>query len=210
MEFQPVRIEQINPLVQEGQLRAKSLFNNLSRLNYSNQGTSTTQTQPQTGFGDTPYQDNFSDLGYGDNVPRSLIHTESGGNFQASNDAVGSSGRAGHFGQLQFGHDRLDDARRAGVIPLTMTADQFLNDREAQVRVGNWHFNDIDQRIASEGLDRYFGQTVGGVRMSPNAMRAMAHLGGFGGLTQFLSTGGRHNPADINNTSLQDYGRLHG
>ncbi len=165
----------------------------------------TPQTHPPT---QVPFP-RLANGDYADNVPRSLIQSESSGNWFAQNDAVGSSGRAGHYGQLQFGHDRLDDARKAGIIPQNMTADQFKANKSAQINVGNWHFADIDKRIRSNGLSNVYGQRVGGEMMTPNAMRAIAHLGGFGGLKEFVRTNGTYNPADEGGTTLASYARRH-
>lgn len=165
--------------------------------------------EPRPINADGTFSDAFAGYGFADNVPRSLISTESGGNWRASNQETGSSGREGHFGILQFGQDRLDDARRAGVIPADMTPEQFLQSEPAQIAATNWHFADIDERIRSNGLDRYVGQEVGGVPMSWNGMRAMAHLGGFNGMVRFLRSGGKYNPSDSFGTSLAMYGRRH-
>lgn len=150
----------------------------------------------------------FDEAGYASNVPRSLIQTESSGRWDAQNDVQGAGGK-GHFGALQFSHDRLADAKKAGVIPSDMTPEQFMADPQAQVRTANWHFADIDNRIYKNGLDKYLGSTVGGVPVTMDAMRSIAHLGGFGGLTNFLNTGGRYNPSDAFGTSLAAYGQRH-
>lgn len=154
-----------------------------------------------------PHQDSYAAKGFGANVPRSLIGTESGGNWQAQNDVQGSGGK-GHFGILQFGHGRLEDGFRAGAIP-RMTPEQFKNDEAAQVAMSNWHFNDIDNRIRKNGYDRFIGQDVGGAPMTWDGMRAMAHLGGFGGMSRYLRTSGSYNPADAFGTSLRDYAITH-
>jgi hypothetical protein len=146
--------------------------------------------------------------GFADNVPASLINTESGGNWGARNNEAGSGGN-GHYGILQFGNGRLADVKNAGVIPADMTPEQFMASKPAQVAAANWHFSDIDNRIKANGFDRYIGQTIGGVVVSMDGMRAMAHLGGFGGLSKFINTGGQNNPADSFGTSLAAYGRTH-
>jgi hypothetical protein len=168
--------------------------------------TSPTSYADNTGSG---ISGDLAKYGFANNVPPSLINTESGGNFGATNDVTGSGGKKGHFGILQFGQDRLLDAKRAGVIPEDMTPEQFTRSKEAQVAVSNWHFSDIDKRIQSNGYDRYLGMNVGGKPLTMNGMRAIAHLGGFGGLSQFLSSGGSYNPADAYGTSLAKYGRIH-
>lgn len=152
--------------------------------------------------------DRFAQAGFADNVPRTLIGTESGGNWMAENDEVGSGGKAGHFGILQFGHDRLEDVFRAGIIP-RMTPEQFKKNEGAQIAAANWHFADIDSRIRKAGFDSMINKTVGGAPITWNGMRAMAHLGGFGGLSKYLNSGGAHNPADAYGTSLKDYAITH-
>jgi hypothetical protein len=143
-------------------------------------------------------------------IPPGLIESESGGNWNALNDAAGAGGHVGHGGRLQFGTARLEDAARAGVIP-PMTAQQFAQQPpEVQMAVENWHFSDIDQQAERLGLTRYIGQMVGGVPITQNAIRNMAHLGGIGGAQRFLESDGRSNPADANGTSLRDYAMMGG
>ena len=156
---------------------------------------------------DQSSREDFSRIsGYGQNVPRGLVASESSGDWGARNNAKGSSGKRGHFGQLQFGHDRLLDAKRAGIIPTDTTPEQFMADPQMQIRTANWHFDDIDKRIFSNGLDSYLGKVVGGVNVTMDGMRSMAHLGGMGGLMAFLRTNGADNRND-GSTSLSDYGK---
>lgn len=142
-----------------------------------------------------------------DNVPDGLINSESGGNFRAQNNVAGSGGR-GHFGRLQFSRARLQEASRA--LGENITPERFLREPELQVRVEQWHFSDIDNFARQSGIDKQFGQTVGGVRLTPDAFRSMAHLGGKNGAKRFIETGGRHNPADANGVTLRDYGQRFG
>lgn len=133
-----------------------------------------------------------------------LVNSESGGNWQALNDE-------GYGGRLQFGDARLADAAAAGIIPAGMTgADFSMMPPEVQQAVENWHFGDIDQQAANMGLNQYFGQTVGGVPINADSVRAMAHLGGIGGVQKFIASGGQYNPADSNGTRLSDYGTRFG
>jgi hypothetical protein len=126
-----------------------------------------------------------------------LAGRESGNSYTASNNEVGSSGKRGHYGRIQFGHDRLLDAKRAGVIPMDMTPEQFMADTEAQRRAELWHIEDIDKHIQKNGyLDRGY---------SLDGLRAVAHLGGIGGLDKFVATGGAYNPSDSFGTSLSNY-----
>lgn len=117
----------------------------------------------------------------------------------------------GYGGRLQFGKDRLADAARAGIIPAGMTGAQFSQlPPEAQQAVEQWHFADIDRQAERMGLNSYIGQTVAGIPITQDGIRAMAHLGGIGGAAKFLQSGGQYNPADSNGTSLADYALRHG
>lgn len=140
-----------------------------------------------------------------------LYTSESGGDYQAKNDAVGSGGKKGHFGALQFGEDRLTDAKRAGVIPADMTPEQFRQSgAEVQDAVADWHFADIDNQAARMGLDQAYGTVIKGVVITPESVRGMAHLGGIGGVRDFIRTNGEKDPADANGTRLSTYGKRFG
>lgn len=152
-------------------------------------------------------RDNWSMQGLGDHVPRSLIDTESGGNFQATNDIEGSGGK-GHYGLVQFSQGRLQEAIDAGAID-AMSPEQFTQNNAAQVAATNWHFNDIDRYIETNGLGGYIGQTINETPLTINSLRAMAHLGGRAGMKRYLESGGQYNPADAFETSLSDYASRH-
>ena len=130
-----------------------------------------------------------------------LAASESGGDYGIVNDL-------GYTGRYQFGEARLTDFRDATGLDFTM--DQFRSNPELQERAYAWHMADIDRAITSNGLDRYVGQNVGGVPITIDGLRAMAHLGGVGGMTKFVTSGGAYNPADANGTSLADYGMKFG
>lgn len=126
-----------------------------------------------------------------------LAGRESTNNYRAQNAAVGSSGRKGHYGRIQFGHDRLDDLRNAGVIPANMTAEEFLKDDKAQAAAELWHLADIDAFIRRGGyLDKGY---------SLDGLRAVAHLGGKQGMHQYIMSGGEYNPKDEYGTRLSQY-----
>jgi hypothetical protein len=139
----------------------------------------------------------------------SLIGTESGGNFGARNNEVGSGGKRGHVGRVQFGQDRFADAVNAGVIPAGMTFDQFGSDtpegRAAQLAAEDWHFADLENKLAP-----YVGAVVNGQTLDMGALVAMGHLGGAGGAIRYVESGGQYNPADSFGTSLSDYAAKHG
>jgi hypothetical protein len=146
----------------------------------------------------------------GSALPASLNVSESGGNWQAQNDAVGSGGQRGHFGRAQFGQARLQEAAAAGAIPQGTTPEQFMRSPGLQKAAENWHFGSIDRAIQANGFDRLVGQRINGVPVTVEGLRAVAHLGGEQGMKRFVETGGAHNPSDANGTSLMDYFRQHG
>lgn len=133
-----------------------------------------------------------------------LTQSESGGNFQAQNSVEGAGG-TGHFGRGQFSRARLDDAKRAGVMPEWMTPEQFLQDEGTQVAVEKWHKGDIYGYINDTGLDRYLGSSINGTPVTEQGMLNVAHLGGKDGMRRFLESGGKYDPADANRTHLSDY-----
>lgn len=143
-------------------------------------------------------------------APPGLLHNESGGRLTAYNDEVGAGGVRGHGGRAQMGAARLQDAARAGVIPEMSPAEYAKQPEAVQSKVEAWHFNDLARQFNALGLDRYYGQDVGGVKVTPNALLSMAHLGGVGGVQKFLSSGGSYNPSDAFGTSLRDYGQRFG
>ena len=144
-------------------------------------------------------------------APASLVQNESGGSWTAQNDAVGAGGARGHFGRLQFGQARLQEAAAAGAIPPGTTPQAFMQSPELQRAAEQWHFNDIDGAIQQNGFDRLVGQAaIAGVPVTVEGLRAVAHLGGKEGMRKFVETGGRYNPRDENGTSLMDYFTRHG
>ena len=58
----------------------------------------------------------------------------------------------------------------------------------------DWHIADIDKEIKKLDTD-----------LSRDGLRAVAHLGGKGGMAKFVRSKGKHNPKDKFGTSLQDY-----
>lgn len=203
-------VPEIDPTVRALQERANSLVNAAwakDAINPYKPSPASTEAPQNTSV--DPGQITYGNDGFASNVPRSLIGTESGGNWFAQNGETGAGGAKGHYGILQFGHARLEDGKRAGVIPASMTPEQFMGSRDAQVAMANWHFSDIDKNIRSRGYDQLVGQVVGGVPLSMDGMRAMAHLGGVGGLSKFIYSGGTYNPADAYGTSLAYYGQHH-
>ena len=98
-------------------------------------------------------------------------------------------------GLYQFGDARLSDYRKA--TGAKFTVDEFKQDQALRQKVAEWHFEDIDEAIDSlgreaDGYDR-------------DGLKAIAHLGGLGGMKKYVSSKGEYNPSDALGTSLSDY-----
>ena len=98
-------------------------------------------------------------------------------------------------GSLQFGEARLSDYQKA--TGTRFTQDEFIADEALQDAVAEWHIADIDKAIdalgdAATGYDR-------------DGLRAVAHLGGVGGMKTYVRSKGKYNPADELGTSMQSY-----
>ena len=144
---------------------------------------------PSAAEGDTeartpePEQLSFLDL---------LEQSESSGRSDA--EITIADGRR-FVGSIQFGEARLSDYQKA--TGTRFTQDEFIADEALQDAVAAWHIADIDDAIdalgdAATGFDR-------------DGLRAVAHLGGVGGMKQFVRTKGEYNPADELGTSLKSY-----
>ena len=98
-------------------------------------------------------------------------------------------------GSLQFGEARLSDYQKA--TGTRFTQDEFIADKGLQDAVAEWHIADIDKAIDALG-DEATGYDRDG-------LRAVAHLGGVGGMKKYVRSKGEYNPADELGTSLQSY-----
>ena len=120
--------------------------------------------------------------------------------------------KQGYAGQFQFGSERLADlglytpAPGEGkngwkgqfhIAPYNVsTLQDFLNNPAAQHAAFVAHVADIDKAIAN---------TPGADKFDQNGLRAVAHLGGVGGMRAFIASGGNLNSQDANGTSLKNY-----
>lgn len=117
--------------------------------------------------------------------------SESGGNYGIVNSE-------GYGGKYQWGEALLQDYNNATGQNLTMT--QFLASPAIQEQAQDWSNARTDKALA-----QYVGATVNGQTLDRDSLRAMAHLGGIGGATKYVTSGGAYNPSDSNGTSLSDY-----
>ena len=121
-----------------------------------------------------------------------LTQSESSGDSTA--EITIADGRR-YVGALQFGDARLQDYQAA--TDTSFTQDEFKANSALQDKVAAWHIADIDKTIDGLGIN-----TDGYDR---DGLRAVAHLGGKGGMRRFVQTKGEYNPSDELGTSLQDY-----
>lgn len=163
------------------------------------------------------------------NLDARLTQRESGGDPTVVN-------KLGYVGTYQFGAPRLADlgvytpgagenlaawsktpagapGKWSGTFsipgfPDVKTMQDFRANPEAQKAAYSLHQQRTDQEIDKLGLGSYVGQTVGGVPITRDGIRAAIHLGGAEGTARMLKTGGAYNPADANGTTLLDYARL--
>jgi hypothetical protein len=120
--------------------------------------------------------------------------------------------KQGYAGQFQFGSERLADLGlytpapgegkngwkgKFHIAPYNVANLQdFLTNPAAQHAAFVAHVADIDKAIAA---------TPGADKFDVNGLRAVAHLGGVGGMRSFIASGGNLNSQDANGTSLKNY-----
>ena len=121
-----------------------------------------------------------------------LTHSESSGDSTA--EITIADGRR-YVGSLQFGDARLQDYKKA--TGSSFTQDESKANSTLQAKVAAWHIADIDKTIDGLGIN-----TDGYDR---DGLRAVANLGGKGGMKKFVRSNGEYNPSDELGTSLQDY-----
>jgi hypothetical protein len=144
-------------------------------------------------------------------VRSALRAGESGG----KTDAVDFNKEDGkdHVGLYQIGQGRLDDYNQANGTSYTVEQLKEMSEEE-QEKIADWHFDDIDAYIDRNNLEKYIGQTIGGVTITRSGMIAMAHLGGNGGMKRYLESNGEYNPDDsgsgVKGNSLADYAKKFG
>lgn len=130
--------------------------------------------------------------GDNDSFINRLIQSESSGDTGAS--VTVKDGRS-FVGAGQFGEDRLKDYMKANKTEFTQ--EQFRKDPGLQKEVMKWHISDIDKSIDKLG-DK-------ASKYSRDGLRAVAHLGGTGGMLKYVTSGGKYNPKDEFGTSLSKY-----
>lgn len=139
-----------------------------------------------------------------DTYLRDLAYRESGNRSWVVN-------RYGYMGLYQMGRSALIDAgymtssgQWTGKNGATSQA-AFLASPTIQTAAIN-DYNQVQWRyITRMGLDRYVGQTIGGVQITESGLLAGAHLLGAGNLATFLRSGGATVPRDGNRVPITQY-----
>lgn len=91
-------------------------------------------------------------------------------------------------------------------FPGVKTLQDFLRDPAAQEAVFDVHQKKMDQEIKDMGLEKYIGETRGGVTLTRESLYAMMHLGGAGGAADALK--GVRNREDAYGTKVLEYAKL--
>ena len=110
-----------------------------------------------------------------------------------------------HMGAYQFGKARLTDYKRAS--GKTFSKKEFLNNPKLQDEIFAWHVQDYKQRIVKDGLDKYIGTEINGTEVTMDGLVAVAHLGGYPGMINFLRMQGKGKAdrSDENGTKMSKY-----
>lgn len=83
--------------------------------------------------------------------------------------------------------------------------EQFLASPQAQENAIRSYQSRTWGYIQNLGLDRYVGQTIGGIPITCDNLLTGYHLKGGGGLQTFLNSNGANDPADANGTRISEY-----
>jgi len=90
-------------------------------------------------------------------------------------------------------------------FPEVKTLQDFLANPQAQRKAYEIHDQLMDQEIDRNGFRQYVGQTVRGIPITVEGLKAGLHLGGIGGVQKFFSG---EDSADANGTKVASYIRM--
>ena len=152
------------------------------------------------------YSDFLSALGQNESGNNYAFTSSLGylGRFQFGEEAlqtIGFYAGDGNPGAIDFSGGWTSFANSFGVYDKA----SFLATAAAQDAAGQAWFAKIYQDVQGLGLDKYIGQTVGGVAVSPSGLVAGAHLVGVWALKSYLETGGAVNTPDGYGTLVSQY-----
>lgn len=114
----------------------------------------------------------------------------------------------GYMGKYQFGKSTLRGLEKRGLLKKGSSKRKvFLGSPVLQEEAMDALLALNYQRMIQWGLTDYIGTKINGFTITKEGMLAGAHLGGAGSVRKFLETGGKHNPKDKFNTSIEKYMR---
>ena len=144
------------------------------------------------------------------NIKDQLFNKESGGNYANDTNSLG------YMGGFQFGAPRLSElelytpgatenlkswkdtgknapGKWSGTFnipgfPDVRTVQDFLKNPEAQDKAWEIHDAKMNDDIARLGLDAFVGQTIDGIPVTIDGIKAAIHLGGAAGAEKFFKT----------------------
>jgi hypothetical protein len=122
-----------------------------------------------------------------------LGQIESGNNYQFVSSL-------GYLGRFQFAEQTLSAIGFGGI-----DAASFLNSPATQDSALTAWFGRVVSDAEQLGLDKYIGQTVGGIEITPSGLLAGAHLVGAWNLKAFLDSNGQVDPHDGYGEPVSDY-----
>lgn len=133
----------------------------------------------------------------------------------SSEGKPGSVNGQGFSGQFQFGADRLastglynpaqGEDLKANQWKGTFNIPGFPDVKTQQDFLANPQAQNAALGVDIQNTDKAIANTPGAGAYDQNGLRAVAHLGGVGGMQKFIESNGQYNPADSNGTSLSDY-----
>ena len=139
------------------------------------------------------------------NLTEKLAEKESTNNWNAKVELTKGSCKGGQaLGKWQFTTCHLETFRNNNK-KAKFTNDQFLKSPDLQKAVMQWQLKSINKFINKNNLDKYIGRTINGVKVTREGLFAVAHLGGNGGLRQFLKSNGKLEESDQLGTSFTKY-----
>lgn len=145
---------------------------------------------------------------------RALAERESNGDYGATNEL-------GYLGAYQFGEAALVDlgfyvpdgtpdndwiGTWTGLCGIYGKADLLARSDVQDAAMAAWADKLWTYSTHAEfSLDRYVGQNVAGMRITPTAIIAGAHIVGIWGVAAFLRSGGAENPTDPFGVHVSEY-----
>ena len=217
-ELKDKPINLFNTLTKEDETKDKKFFNTENGLNYTPIGLFKEITPD-------PKEDGNKEVKTytGSEFSKSLYGTE-GGEYTSDNKLDGYSRG---IGSIQFIANRLQALKPK--LNGLVTDEDFIKVKEENGKDGYRYtdqfikrfkdnengIQDLANEVQYKTLDeetkpyeKYIGQTIQGVEVTKSGLMASAHLGGVGGLKNFLT--GKSNAKDANNTSIAEYMQKHG